>query len=76
MEECYLTLLRGCFSCFLNCTNGTKSRKVPQWHSIETRSSSGPCTFGKPDPMKKPDPMGIPDPMGKPDPKEKVYLRS
>ena len=21
-----LTLLRGCFSCFLNCTNGTKSR--------------------------------------------------
>ena len=22
-----VTLLHGCFSCFLNCTNGTKSRK-------------------------------------------------
>ena len=26
-----LTLLPGCFSCFLNCTNGTKSCNVPQW---------------------------------------------
>ena len=24
-----LTLLHGCFSCFLNCTNGTKSRIAP-----------------------------------------------
>ena len=23
-----VTLLHGCFSCFLNCTNGTKSRKA------------------------------------------------
>ena len=42
MEECYfccrlkpatllkVTLLHGCFSRFLNCTNGTKSRKAPQ----------------------------------------------
>ena len=34
MEECSatlqkLTLLRGCFSRFLNCTNGTKSRNAP-----------------------------------------------
>ena len=26
-----VTLLHGCFSCFLNCTNGTKSRNVPQF---------------------------------------------
>ena len=25
-----LTLLHGCFSCFSNCTIGTKSRNVPQ----------------------------------------------
>ena len=24
-----VTLLHGCFSCFLNCTNGTKSRRAP-----------------------------------------------
>ena len=24
-----LTLLQGCFSCFSNCTNGTKSRNAP-----------------------------------------------
>ena len=24
-----LTILHGCFSCFLNCTNGTKSCKAP-----------------------------------------------
>ena len=26
----YVTLLRGCFSRFLNCTNGTKSRNASQ----------------------------------------------
>ena len=31
-----LTLLRGCFPRFLNCTNGTKSRNAP--HMIETGS--------------------------------------
>ena len=25
-----VTLLHGCFSCFLNCEHGTKSRKAPQ----------------------------------------------
>ena len=25
-----VTLLHGCFTRFLNCTNGTKSRKAPQ----------------------------------------------
>ena len=33
MEEFYLLkamLLHGCFLCFLNCSNGTKSRKPPQ----------------------------------------------
>ena len=31
MEECHfliVTLQHGCFTCFLNCTNGTKSRKA------------------------------------------------
>ena len=39
MEECYfyykkVTLLRGCFSRFLNCTNGTKSRNAPQMGTL------------------------------------------
>ena len=29
-----VTLHYGCFSCLLNCTNGTKSRKAPQMHLI------------------------------------------
>ena len=39
-----LTLLHGCFSRFLNCTNGTKSRNAPQmWNdkrkeSVKTKS--------------------------------------
>ena len=32
-----VTLLHGCFSCFLNCTNGAKSRKVP--HMMDLRAS-------------------------------------
>ena len=32
MEEC-LTLLQGCFSRFLNCTNGIKSRNAPHMMS-------------------------------------------
>ena len=32
-----LTLLHGCFSSFLNCTNGTKSRNTPQlfYHHLQ-----------------------------------------
>ena len=29
-----ITLLHGCFSCFLNCTNGTKSRKASHIKNI------------------------------------------
>ena len=45
MEECYfhpatllkVTLLHGCFSRFLNCTNGTESRKTSHmsWSCLE-----------------------------------------
>ena len=31
-----VTLLHGCFSCFLNCTNGTKSRKVADLKNWKT----------------------------------------
>ena len=37
MEECLLkiTLLHRYFSCFLNCTNGTKSRKTSVYQFIK-----------------------------------------
>ena len=38
-----------CFSGFLNCTNGTKSREAPQIYvalRCETKSSEGPTTVG------------------------------
>ena len=40
-----VTLLHGCFSRFLNCTNGTKSRKTSQIAEIEiTYESHGYVT--------------------------------
>ena len=30
-----VTLLHGCFSRFLNCMNGTKSRKAPHFYKIK-----------------------------------------
>ena len=45
MEECLkLTLLHGRFSCFLNCTNATKSRNVSQ---MEVFARNGSVTFKK-----------------------------
>ena len=32
-----IALLHGCFSCFLNCTNGTKSRNVPHFITFIVR---------------------------------------
>ena len=33
-----LTLLHGCFSCFLNCTNCTKSRNAPHFVAVKSLS--------------------------------------
>ena len=49
MEECYpatllkVTLLHRCFSCFLNCTNGTKSRKTSHINYVNKNN----CDFAK-----------------------------
>ena len=38
-----ITLLHGCFSCFLICTNGTKSRNAPHIEILLTDTSLGPA---------------------------------
>ena len=47
MEECYLvkvTLLKGCFSRFLNCKNGAKSCNASQIWDIRGNASVGMAT--------------------------------
>ena len=47
IQNIKLTLLHGCFSCFLNCTNGTKSRNAP--HNFQFfRVEKNKLTHSKP----------------------------
>ena len=49
MEECYLlkvTFLHGSFSRFLNCTNGTKSRKAPNIFTVSLALKFRKVVFG------------------------------